>query len=138
MEGPPPCQAEGRDIRRSSWKRGNRNCSGLRGNEQLAAFQEGVQAPGPPGPEEGRQGHFAFRSRFRTGAAADFTADHQVAQAPFCGVVVRWRLGVRYEDEQFLDVPFYPPAQLPLRRRRVFQERTAQRQQPLLQDQLPA
>ena len=51
MEGPPPCQAEGQDIRRSSWKRGNRNCSGLRGNEQLAAFQEGVQAPGPPGPK---------------------------------------------------------------------------------------
>ena len=40
------------------------NSSELRGNQEPAAFQEGIEAPGPPGPEEGCQGHFA---------AADFT-----------------------------------------------------------------
>ena len=40
-----------------------RNSSELRGNQESAAFQEGIEAPGPPGPEEGCQGHFAVAAR---------------------------------------------------------------------------
>ena len=54
----------------------NCNCSELRGNQQPAAFQEGIEAPGPPSAKERCQGHFAVAARFRAGAAADFTADH--------------------------------------------------------------
>ena len=43
---------------------------------------------------------------------------------------------MRHEDEQFLDVPLNPPAEPGLHCQWVFQERTAQRQQPLLQRQL--
>ena len=78
------------------------NCSELRGNQKSAAFQEGIETPGPPGPEEGCQGHLAAATRSRTGAAADFTADHQVAQAPFSSVVIRGSLRVGNEDEQLL------------------------------------
>ncbi len=38
---------------------GNRNCSELRGSEQPAAFQEGIETSGPPGAKEGCQGHLA-------------------------------------------------------------------------------
>ena len=83
-----------------------RNSSELRGNQQPAAFQEGIEAPGPPGPKERCKGHLA------AGAAADFTAGHQqVAQAPFRSVVIRGSLRVGNEDEQLLDVPLNPPAQ---------------------------
>ena len=34
-----------------------RNCSELRGNQQPAAFQEGIEAPGPRGAKERCQGH---------------------------------------------------------------------------------
>ena len=64
--------------------------SELRGNQQSAAFQEGIETPGPPGPEEGCQGHLAAAARSRTGAAADFTADHQM----------RWLV-----DEAYPEVP---------------------------------
>ena len=87
-----------------------RNCSGLRGNEQLAAFQEGVQALGPPGPEEGGQDHFAGAALLGAGPAADFTADHQVAQASFNSIIVRWSLRVRRKDKQLLGIPLNPPA----------------------------
>ena len=36
-----------------------RNCSELRGSEQPAAFQEGIETSGPPGAKEGCQGHLA-------------------------------------------------------------------------------
>ena len=36
-----------------------RNCSDLRGSEQPAAFQEGIETSGPPGAKEGCQGHLA-------------------------------------------------------------------------------
>jgi hypothetical protein len=36
---------------------GPSNCSDLAGSKQLAAFQEWIKAPGPPGAEEGCQGH---------------------------------------------------------------------------------
>ena len=121
------------------------NCSDLRGNEQPSAFQEGVQAPGPPGSEEECQGHFAVAALFRASPAADFPADYQVAQAPFGGIIVRWSLRARYEDEQFpvsstgqaFDMTLNSPAELGLHRQWVFQERTAQRQQPLFRRQLP-
>ena len=112
------------------------NCSELRGNQQSAAFQEGIETPGPPGPEEGCQGHLAAAARSRTGAAADFTADHQVAQAPFSSVVIRGSLRVGNEDEQLLDVPLNPPAQVSLDGQRVLQERAAQSKQPPFQRQL--
>ena len=35
------------------------NCSELRGSEQPAAFQEGIETSGPPGAKEGCQGHLA-------------------------------------------------------------------------------
>ena len=34
-------------------------CSDLRGSEQPAAFQEGIETSGPPGAKEGCQGHLA-------------------------------------------------------------------------------
>ena len=34
-------------------------CSELRGSEQPAAFQEGIETSGPPGAKEGCQGHLA-------------------------------------------------------------------------------
>ena len=37
----------------------NGNCSELRGSEQPAAFQEGIETSGPPGAKEGCQGHLA-------------------------------------------------------------------------------
>ena len=112
------------------------NCSDLRGNQQPAAFQEGIEAPGPPGAKERCQGHFAVAARFRAGAAADFTADHQVAQAPFRGVVIRGSLRVGNEDEQLLDVPLNPAAQFSLDGQRVLQERAAQPERPPFQRQL--
>ncbi len=120
------------------------NCSDLRGNEQPAAFQEGVKAPGSPGSKEGCQRHFAVAARLRASPATDFTADHRVAQTPFGGIIVRWGLRVRHEDEQLpvsstgqaLDMPLNPPAELGLHCQRVFQERQAQRQQPVFQCQL--
>ena len=36
-----------------------RKCSDLRGSEQPAAFQEGIETSGPPGAKEGCQGHLA-------------------------------------------------------------------------------
>ena len=36
-----------------------RKCSDLRGSEQAAAFQEGVETSSPPGAKEGCQGHLA-------------------------------------------------------------------------------
>ena len=121
-----------------------RNCSDLRGNEQPAAFQEGVKAPGPPGSKEGCQRHFAVAARLRASPAADFPADHQVAQTPFGGIIVRWGLRVRHEGEQLpvsstgqaLGMPLNPPAELGLHCQRLFQERPAQRQQPVFQRQL--
>ena len=62
-------------------------------------------------------------------------------------LITRWRrlrsaallsggsLWVGNEDEQLLDVPLNPPAELGLHCQRVIQERTAQRQQPLFQRQ---
>ena len=35
------------------------NCSELRGSEQPAAFQEGIETSSPPGAKEGCQGHLA-------------------------------------------------------------------------------
>ena len=40
-------------------ERFGRNCSELRGSEQPAAFQEGIETSGPPGAKEGCQGHLA-------------------------------------------------------------------------------
>ena len=37
----------------------NRKCSDLRGSEQPAAFQEGIETSSPPGAKEGCQGHLA-------------------------------------------------------------------------------
>ena len=37
----------------------DRNCSELRGSEQPAAFQEGIETSSPPGAKEGCQGHLA-------------------------------------------------------------------------------
>ena len=34
-------------------------CSDLRGSEQPAAFQEGIETSSPPGAKEGCQGHLA-------------------------------------------------------------------------------
>ena len=113
-----------------------RNSSELRGNQQPAAFQEGIEALSTPGPKERCQGHLAAAARFRAGAAADFTADHQVAQAPFRSVVIRGSLRVGTEDEQLLDVPLNPPAQFSLDGRRVLRERAAQPKQPSFQRQL--
>ena len=113
-----------------------RNFSELRGNQEPAAFQEGIEAPSPPSAKERCQGHFAVAARFRAGAAADFTADHQVAQAPFRGVVIRGSLRVGSEDEQLLDVPLNPSAQFFLDGQRLLQERAAQPEQPPFQRQL--
>ena len=38
---------------------GGRKCSDLRGSEQPAAFQEGIETSSPPGAKEGCQGHLA-------------------------------------------------------------------------------
>ena len=38
---------------------GSRKCSDLRGSEQPAAFQEGIETSSPPGAKEGCQGHLA-------------------------------------------------------------------------------
>ena len=38
------------------------NCSELRGNEELAAFDERIEAPCPPSSKEGCQGHLALRA----------------------------------------------------------------------------
>ena len=138
----PPCSSSS-----NSWTNSRPfpcNCSDLRGNEQLAGFQEGVQASGPPGSKEGCQSHFAVAALFRASPATDFSADYQVAQAPLGLVVIRWSLRMRHEDEQFpvsstgqaLDVPLNPPTEPGLHCQWVFQERTAQRQQPVLQRQL--
>ncbi len=111
------------------------NSSELRGNPQSAAFQERIETSGPPDPEEGRQGHCAAACS-RTGASADVTADHQVAQAPCRGVVIRGSLRVGNEDAQYLDVPLHPPAQCPLDSQGVFPERLTQLEPPRLQDPL--
>ena len=37
----------------------NGKCSDLRGSEQPAAFQEGIETSSPPGAKEGCQGHLA-------------------------------------------------------------------------------
>ena len=39
--------------------KGEGKCSELRGSEQPAAFQEGIETSGPPGAKEGCQGHLA-------------------------------------------------------------------------------
>ena len=73
-------------------------------------------------------------------ATADFAADHQVAQAAFGGVVVRWHLGLGHEDEEFLeeflDVVLHASAQPGLDGQRVIQEGTAEGQQAFFQDRL--
>ena len=114
----------------------------------MSASQRKVRSSvrlGPPGSEEGCQGHFAVAALFRASPAADFPADYQVAQTPFGGIIVRWGLRVRHEDEQLpvsstgqaLAMPLNPAAQFSPDGQRVFQERQAQRQQPVFQRQLP-
>ena len=88
-----------------------RNCSDLRGSEQLAAGGEGVQASCAPGAEDGCQRHLALGTTFRPGAPADLAADNQMAQAALGGVVVRRHVRFGHEDEEFLDVALNAPAQ---------------------------
>ena len=88
-----------------------RNCSDLRGSEQLAAGGEGVQASCAPGAEDRCQRHLALGTTFRPGAAADLAADNQMAPAALGGVVVRRHVRFGHEDEEFLDVALDAPAQ---------------------------
>ena len=55
------------------------NCSDLRGSEQLAAFQEGIETSSPPGAEEGCQGHLAVGALAGAGAAADLATGYQMS-----------------------------------------------------------
>ena len=48
--------------RPSSLNLSARNCSGLRGKEELAAFEERIEAPCPPCSKDGCQGHLALRA----------------------------------------------------------------------------
>ena len=88
-----------------------RNCSDLRGSEQLAAGGEGVQASCAPGAEDGCQRHLALGTTFRPGAPADLAADNHMAPAALGGVVVRRHVRFGHEDEEFLDVALNAPAQ---------------------------
>ena len=96
----------------------------------MAAGNQGIEAAGTPGAEEGSQGHLAG------GAAADLPADYQGAQTSLGSVVVRRHGGFGDEDEQFLDELRNAPAQLALHRRWVIQESAAAGQQFTLQPQL--
>ena len=93
---------------------GKRNCSDLRGSEQLAAGGEGVQASCAPGAEDRCQRHLALGTMFRPGAPADLAADNHMAQAALGGVVVRRHVRFGHEDEEFLDVALDAPAQFGL------------------------
>ena len=101
-------------------------------------------ALGPPGTEEGGQGHLGVGALVRAGAAADLAADHQGAQAALGGVVVRGHFRFGHEDEEFpvsstgqaLEVLVDAPAQLALNRQRVVQAGTAEGQQAFFQGQL--
>ena len=70
----------------------------------MAAGGEGILVLGPPGAEEGAQGHLGVGALVRASAAADLAADHQGAQAALGGVVVRGHLRFGHEDEEFLEV----------------------------------
>ena len=97
---------------------------------------EGIETLGPPGTEEGAQGHLGLGSPLRAGTAADFATDDQMAQAAFSGVVVWRHLRVSHEDEEFLDVVLHASTQLGLGLRRVVEEGLADGQQSPFQDQL--
>ena len=92
---------------------------------------------GAPGAEDGCQRHLALGALLRAGAAADLAADNQMAQAALGRVVVRRRLGLGHEDEEFLDVVLDASAQLGLGGgQRVSQEGLADGQQASFQGQL--
>ena len=97
---------------------------------------QGVESVSAPGAEEGGQGHLVFGALLGAGAATDLAADHQMAQAPLGGVVVRRNAGLSHKDEQFFDEPLYAPAELALDRRWVVKEGAARFQQRFLQPQL--
>ena len=70
-----------------------RKCSDLRGSEQPAAFQEGIETSSPPGAKEGCQG--------RAGAAADLATGYQMAGSARRRCCLRARLD--NEDKQWMN-----------------------------------
>ena len=97
---------------------------------------DGVHTAGAPGTEQGRQGHLAVAAPLRPGAAADLTADDQVAQTPFGGVVVRRHVRFGHQDEEFLDMALDASAQSGGWGRRVVEERLTDGEQSSFQSQL--
>ena len=66
----------------------NRNCSGLRGSEEVVAGEVGIASLSPPGTKECCQGQLRLGALRRAGAATDLAADDTVAQTALGQVVV--------------------------------------------------
>src|SRR5579884_2744830 len=92
------------------------NCSPLGGGEESLAFLEGVEAPRPPGAEEGGYGQQRRAAGRRAGAAADLAGHDEGAQAALGGVVGGGDRRVGHEDEECLQVLVDALAERALRR----------------------
>ena len=111
------------------------NCSELRGNEQVAAVEEWVKVVALQVPKRDARAILVLvpRSERVPPLIYGWPPGAVSSVQPHCS---RVDTRVGNEDEQFLDEPFYAPAELGLRRSIVVGEGLAQRQQKVLQHQL--
>ena len=73
--------------------------------QESAALNERVEPVQPLRAEQGHRCHLASSAERRARFPADLAIGHQLAQAPFRGVVGGGHVRVVYEDEQRTQIP---------------------------------